>query len=279
MFRRFSNSWELVKASADVLRADKELVVFPIVSAVLVLIVTVSFIVPLALVGNSEGGEGMTIAAYVVGFLFYLCSYFVVFFCNSALVGAALIRLRGGDPTVSDGFRIALEHIGAIFGYALVAATVGMILRALQERAGFLGRLVVALIGAAWNIATFLVVPILVTEKIGPVEAVKRSAQLLKRTWGEQVIGNAGVGFVFGFITFGVVLVSIPLIMLAMASQSMPLIVAVIGLVVLTVVLLAVVNAALSGIYTAAVYRYAAEGDVGHTFDPEMVKGAFRPKS
>lgn len=279
MFRRFSNSWELVKASADVLRADKELVVFPIVSAVLVLIVTVSFIVPLALVGSSEGGEGMSIAAYVVGFLFYLCSYFVVFFCNSALVGAALIRLRGGDPTVADGFRIALEHIGSIFGYALVAATVGMILRALQERAGFLGRLVISLIGAAWNIATFLVVPILVTEKIGPVEAVKRSVELLKRTWGEQVIGNAGVGFVFGFITFGVILISIPLILLAMASQSMPLIVAVIGLVVLTVVLLAVVNAALSGIYTAAVYRYAAEGDVGHTFDPAMVKGAFRPRS
>lgn len=277
MFKRFSNSWELVKASADVLRADKELVVFPIVSAVLVLIVTVSFVVPLALVG-SDSGDAMTAASYVLGFLFYLCSYFVIFFCNSALVGAALIRLRGGDPTVKDGFRIALEHIGPIFGYALVSATVGMILRALQERAGFLGRIVISLIGAAWNIATFLVVPILVTEKIGPIEAVKRSVELLKRTWGEQVIGNAGVGLVFGFITFGVILVSIPLIVLAAASQSTGLLIAVIALVVLTVVLLAVINAALSGIYTAAVYRYAAEGDVGHTFNPEMVKGAFRPK-
>lgn len=277
MFKRFSNSWELVKASADVLRADKELVVFPIVSAVLVLIVTASFIVPLALVGDgSDGADGPL--AYVVGFLFYLCSYFVVFFCNSALVGAALIRLRGGDPTVADGFRIALGKIGPIFGYALIAATVGMILRALQERAGFLGRIVVALVGAAWNIASFLVVPILVTEEIGPIEAVKRSVALLRKTWGEQVIGNAGVSLVFGFISFGVVLLSIPLIILAVASQSMPVMVIAIGLVVITLTLLAVINAALSGIYTAAVYRYAAEGDVGHTFNPEFVKGAFRPK-
>jgi hypothetical protein len=275
MFKRFSNSWELVKASADVLRADKELLVFPIVSAAMVLLVTVSFVVPMALVAP-DTGDGMGPAAYVVGFLFYLCSYFVVFFCNSALVGAALIRLRGGDPTVADGFRIAMEHIGPIFGYALISATVGMILKALQERAGFLGRIVVGLLGAAWNIASFLVVPILVTEKIGPVEAVKRSVTLLKKTWGEQVIGNAGVGFVFGFLMVGVVLVSVPLIMLAIASHSMPLIVTVIGLVVLTLVLLAVINAALSGIYTAAVYRFAAEGDVGHTFNPEMVKGAFR---
>jgi Family of unknown function (DUF6159) len=277
MFKRFSNSWELVKASADVLKADKELLVFPIVSAALVLIVTVSFIVPMALVAP-DTGDGASALAYVLGFLFYLCSYFVVFFCNSALVGAALIRLRGGDPTVKDGFRIAMEHIGPIFGYALIGATVGIILKALEERAGFLGKIVVSLIGAAWNIATFLVVPILVTEKIGPTQAVRRSVELLKKTWGEQVIGNAGVGFVFGFITFGVILVSIPLILLAVASQSMPLIVAVIGLVVFTIVLLAVINAALTGIYTAAVYRFAAEGDVGHTFNPEMVKGAFRPK-
>jgi hypothetical protein len=276
MFRRFSNSWELVKASADVLRADKELLVFPIVSAVLVLITTVSFLVPMALVSGDS--DGMSALSYVVGFMFYLCSYFVIFFCNSALVGAALIRLRGGDPTVRDGFTIALEHIGPIFGYALISATVGMILKALQERAGFLGKIVVSLLGAAWNIASFLVVPVLVTEKIGPVQAVKRSVELLKKTWGEQVIGNAGVGFVFSLLITGVILVSLPLFFIAVNMHSMPAIVIVGGLVVLTVVVLAVVNAALSGIYTAAVYRYAAEGDVGHTFNPEMVRGAFRSK-
>ena len=277
MFRRFSNSWELVKASADVLRADKELLVFPVVSAVLVLITTISFLVPLALT-SSDSGDAMTAASYVVGFFFYLCSYFVVFFCNSALVGAALIRLRGGDPTVKDGFRIALEHIGPIFGYALIAATVGMILKALQERAGVLGKVVVFFLGAAWNIASFLVVPVLVTEQIGPIGAVKRSVELLKKTWGEQVIGHAGVGLIFGLLIFGVILLGIPLIFLAASTQSVGAIVTVVSIVVLAVVVLSVINAALSGIYTAAVYRYAAEGDVGHTFNPEFVKGAFRPK-
>jgi hypothetical protein len=276
VFKRFENSWELVKASADVLRADKELVVFPIVSAVLVLITTVSFLVPLALVSSDHGGMGAL--SYIVGFMFYLCSYFVIFFCNSALVGAALIRLRGGDPTVGDGFRIALENIAAIFGYALIAATVGMILKALQERAGFLGRIIISLVGAAWNIASFLVVPVLVTEKLGPVPAVKRSVELLKQTWGEQVIGNAGVGFVFGVLMFGVVIVFLPIFFLVASTSNVAAIFTVGALFVLTFVVLAVVNAAMSGIYTAAVYRYAAEGEVGHTFNPEMVKGAFRAK-
>ncbi len=100
----------------------------------------------------------------------------VIFFCNTALVGAALIRLRGGDPTVADGFRIAASRVGPILGYAFIAATVGMVLRAISERSGFLGRLVVSLVGFAWNLATFLAVPVLVVEDVGPIEAVQRSA-------------------------------------------------------------------------------------------------------
>ena len=196
MFERISNSWKLAKASASVLNADKELMIFPALSAVMLVLVTVAFALPIFLTENAEGMlQGA--ASYAVAFLFYLVSYFVIFFCNSALVGAAMIRLRGGDPTVADGFRIASSKAGTIFGYALIAATVGMVLRALQERAGFIGKIIIGLIGMAWNLATFLVVPVLVTEDVSPVDAVKRSMTLLKKTWGEQVIG----GFSLGAIT------------------------------------------------------------------------------
>jgi Family of unknown function (DUF6159) len=283
MFRRLSNSWELVKASAAVLRSDKELVVFPIVSAIGVLIVTATFAVPMFLAGLFDqmyaGDRGIQPLGMLVAFLFYLVQYFVIFFANTALVGAAMIRLDGGDPTVGDGFRIAMRRVGPILGYALISATVGMILRAIAERAGILGRIVISLIGLAWNLATYLVVPVLAAENVGPVDAIKRSTALLKRTWGEQIVGNAGIGAVFGLLTLAVFLVGIPLIVLAAMAQSLALLAVAVAVVVLAMLVLGVVSSALSGIYTAAVYRYAATGEVGGSFSPDLVRNAFRAKA
>jgi hypothetical protein len=283
MFRSLSNSWELVKASAAVLRSDKELVVFPIVSAIGVLIVTATFAVPLFLAGLFDqmytDGHGLQPLGMLVAFLFYLVQYFVIFFANTALVGAAMIRLDGRDPTVGDGFRIAMRRAGPILGYALIAATVGMILRAIAERAGILGRLVISLIGLAWNLATYLVVPVLAAEDVGPVDAIKRSVGLLKHTWGEQIVGNAGIGAVVGLLTFGLFLVGVPLIVLAAMAESLALLAAVVAIVVLAALTLGVISSALSGIYTAAVYRYAATGEVGGSFSPELVRNAFRAKA
>ena len=277
MFTRLTNSWELAKASASVLRADKELVVFPLLSAFMLVLVSAAFAAPVFLSERLQSAlQGP--ASYAAGFLFYLVSYFVIFFCNSALVGAALIRLRGGDPTVSDGFRIAFGKAGAIFGYALVAATVGMVLKVIQERAGFLGKIIVGLIGMAWNLATFLVVPVLVTESLGPIDAVKRSAGLLKKTWGEQVVGNFAISTILGLAGFLLMLIFAPIIFFAVSSQATAAIIASVSAFVLCLLVLALINATLSGIYTAAVYRYAAEGEIGKGFAPDLVRGAFRKK-
>src|SRR5690348_4521097 len=142
-YGRLSGSWELLKASARVLRSDKELLIFPFVSALATLAVTVTFIVPMILAGFIDriatGQSNVQIAGAVVAFVYYLIQYFIIFFANTALVGAALIRLDGGDPTVGDGFRIAASRAGSILGYALIAATVGMVLRWVAERFGFAG--------------------------------------------------------------------------------------------------------------------------------------------
>jgi hypothetical protein len=282
MFERISNSWQLVKASAAVLQADKELLVFPIVSAVLSLLVAATFVVPIILAGIFDSTvlaeSGVPALGYVFVFLFYVVQYFVIFFCNTALVGAALIRLRGGDPTVSDGFRIAGSRIGVILGYALIAATVGMILRAISERSGFIGKLVVGLVGLAWNLATYLVVPVLAVENVGPIEAVKRSSAYLRKTWGEQIAGNVGMGLVFGLVAFATLVVGALLFVLAAMAESVVLMVLVGGLVVLALVANALISSALGGVYSAAVYRYAAEGNVGTFFAPGLVQNAFRQK-
>jgi hypothetical protein len=282
MLERLSNSWRLVKASGAVLRADKELLVFPIVSAVLSALVLLTFALPAFLAGvfdsRALGESGFSVAGYVIGFLFYVVQYFVIFFCNTALVGAALIRLRGGDPTVGDGFRIAASRLGTILGYALLAATVGMILRALSERAGWIGRIVVSLVGMAWHLATYLVVPVLVAEDVGPIDAVKRSAGHLRKTWGEQVVGNLGMGAVFGLMSLATVATGVVLLIGAAVAESAALAILVVALVAIALVAIALVSSALQGVYAAAVYRYAAEGDAGSFFSAELVQNAFRQK-
>jgi hypothetical protein len=282
MFPRLSNSWSLVKASAGVLNADKELMVFPVVSAVLSVLVLITFAVPSVFAGlfdaNTVRDSGFPVAGYVVGFLFYVVQYFVIFFCNTALVGAALIRLRGGDPTVADGFKLAISRVKPILGYALIAATVGMALRMISERSGVLGRFIVSMVGLAWNVATFLVVPVLAAEDIGPVDAVKRSSAYLRKTWGEQIVGNAGMGMVFGLLGFVTILVGIVLIIGAAMTESAILIGVAVGVLVLALMAISLVSATLGGIYQAAVYRYAAEGDAGSFFSASMVQEAFRKK-
>lgn len=278
MFDRISNSWELVKASAAVLAADKELLIFPVVSSIGVLIVTLTFAVPTFMAGlfDSVAAGDREILGFVVVFLFYVAQYTVIFFANSALVGAAMIRLRGGDPTVGDGFRVAFDHIGDIVGYALIAATVGMVLRTLSERGGTLGRIGASLVGLAWNIATYLTVPVLIAEDVGPMEAVRRSVALLKRTWGEQIVGNFSIGLIFGLLTVATIVLGIGGVVLGIMAESIAIAVLAAGIMIFLLLGLGLINGALSGIYAAALYRYAITGEASQYFPPELVERAFR---
>ena len=148
-------------------------------------------------------------------FVFYVLAYFVAIFFNTALVGAAMIRMDGGNPTLRDGLAIARSRVGRIFGYAVIAATVGLLLQALEERVGWVGQFVIKLIGVAWTLATFLVVPVLVTRDVGPIDAVKESAALLRETWGENLIGTVGLGLAFAAAYLVVLLAGGGLILLA----------------------------------------------------------------
>src|SRR3954451_1618671 len=276
VFERFGRSIELAKASFSVLRSDKELLLFPLVSFFFLVLVTVTFAVPFILTGGiQDATEGhVNVVSYVVLFLFYVVSYTVTFFFQAALVGAALIRLDGGDPTMRDGLRIAFSRLPQIIGYALIAATVGMILRLISERAGIVGTVIVGIIGFAWNVATSLVVPVLAVEGVGPIEAVKRSGSLLRKTWGEQIIGNVGIGLLFGLVTLAVLVVGGALAFAAL-QVSIALAVAAIVALVLVIAVIGLVSSAVSGIYVASLYRYATKGDAGQAFSADALAGAF----
>ena len=284
MAGKFARSWALMKASATVLRSDKSLLVFPLLSGLCTLLVAASFLIPVAVmvIGGEHAGQDfhqrMPMGAYLLMFAFYLVQYFVIIFFQTALTGVALMHLRGEPTSVAAGFALARSRLPHIFGYALIAATVGLLLRMVQERLGLIGRLVVGFLGLAWTVATFLVVPILASQDVGPVDAVKRSVELLKRSWGENLIGNGGIGVVFGLLMLLAVLVAAALIGGAVASQSIVAIVFAVVVVVFGFILLGLIQSSLHGIYAAALYRYAESGEASVGFDQGLLEQAFRSK-
>ncbi|WP_426687396.1 DUF6159 family protein [Rhodanobacter ginsengiterrae] len=284
MAGKFARSWALMKASAAVLRSDKSLLLFPLLSGICTLLVAASFLIPVGMmvIGGAHAGgdfhERMSVGSYLLMFAFYLVQYFVIIFFQTALTGVALMHLRGEPISVGAGLALARAKLPQIFGYALIAATVGLLLRMIQERLGLIGRLVIGFIGLAWTVATFLVVPVLASKDVGPVDAVKESVELLKRSWGENLIGNGGIGVVFGLMMVLAVLVSAALIGGAVAMQSIVAIVVAAIVVVLGFILLGLIQASLQGIYAAALYRYAEAGEASIGFDQALLQQAFAPK-
>ena len=282
---RIKRSWALAKASFDVLMKDKELMIFPIISAIAMVIVSAVFFVPSLLTNflDTVFDTGIPVFGYVVLFVFYIVQYTVVYFFSTALVGAALIRLRGGDPTVKDGLDIAKKRIPQILGWAALSATVGLILNMVsdssEKNGKGIGQIVSSILGAAWNVVTFLVVPILAAEGLGPIEALKRSWELLKRSWGEQISGTFSIGIVFGLIGFigSVILIGAGVGISIWLDTWIPAVL--FGILFISfIMLVSLLSSTLNGIFTAAVYAYAAEGQVG-LFEESLIRGAIRHRN
>lgn len=209
-FTRLSNGWQLALNSFAVLKANRQLIIFPVLSAIAMLLIIGSFVVAMfASAGwDAEALRGQSnVATYAILFLYYLVNYFVVVFFNTALVHCTHLYFNGEEPTVANGLRFSISRIGAIFAWAVFAATVGTILRAIQDKVGTLGKVITGLIGIVWSVATFFVVPIIAYENLGPIAAFKRSASLMKEKWGESI----GASFSFGIIQLlAILLLAVP---------------------------------------------------------------------
>jgi hypothetical protein len=282
-FDRISNSFALARSSWDVLRKDKQLVLFPIVSSLACLLVLASFALPIVALamGNKiafqDANGNPALWTYPVAFAFYFCNYFVIVFCNSALISCALMRFSGETPTLADGFSAAWSRLPQIAAWALVSATVGILLKAIENVHEKAGAIVSAVLGTAWTVITYFVVPILVVEKVGPFDAIRRSLQLLKQTWGEALVGHFGLGL-FKFL---LMLPGIAVVLVGAALVVSKLLVLGVALIVLGVVYflgVAVVGAALDAIFLGAIYQYAAYKRVPAGFDAGSFEGAFRRK-
>jgi hypothetical protein len=266
-----------MRASWEVLKKDTELLVFPLLSSIGSLLVMGSFMIPILDEGEvqvfTQIGKKDPLA-YVWLFLFYFATSFVVIFFNSAIIGCALARMMGKDPTVQFGFRVAWRRLSHILLWALATSTIGFLLRIIEERVGFAGRLVVAVLGMAWSVTSFLVVPVLVHKGSGPVEAYTESATMLKQTWGEQITGT--VSFSLLFAALGVPPVVL-LVGVALTGSGMA-IGAALAISLVYLVLLALVQSTLQSIYQAALYCYAQAGSAPVGFDEHVLEESFRLK-
>jgi hypothetical protein len=213
-FTRLSNGWELTKNSFKVLKENKELVIFPVLSGISLILITGSFIVAFLAaygwdtdnVGYSD--EGNMVLNIALTFVFYLVNYFVVIFFNMALIHCTRMYFHGEQVSIKKGLQFSVSRIGAIFTWSVFAATVGTILRMLQENLGVVGKIITGIIGIVWSVATFFVVPIIAYENVGPFDAFKRSANLMRKQWGESLVAN----FSFALVQFiGVLVVSLAL--------------------------------------------------------------------
>ncbi len=272
---KFSRSWALMKASWEILKKDKEILVFPILSGIMLVVVIFSFIFPMFLADSVFSLENMTskvekVFNSILIFLFYFITYFIMIFFNSAIIACATIRINGGDPTVSDGIKTAFSRLAFIAGWSLIAASVGLLLRLIEERFEFVGRIVATVLGVAWSITSFLVIPVLVIEKKDPFSAFKRSASLLKKTWGEQIIGN----FSFGLVFFALGIPGFVFITFAAMYGGGPLTIFLIILAVVYFLVLITVQSALQGIFQAALYSFASSGAVPKEFENDLLTNA-----
>lgn len=271
----FERSLSLAKASWGVLRQDKELALLPLCAFLAWIVVAAAFVLPIAVVaGDGTAGDSWTQnpVSWVLGFVGYVALTYVMVFFNAAVICAADERLRGGDPTIGSALRGAADRAAVILPWAVLSATVSLVLRAIEERAGFVGRVVVAIVGIAWSLVTFLVLPILVVERVGVRDAVKRSMELFKRTWGENVVTNGGIGLLAFVAILAGALVTVPFLAAGGPAAALG-----IAMAVAWAAVVCCVATALSGILQLALYRYAVDGTVPG-FGDDTLRDAFRPR-
>jgi len=272
-FDRLSNGWTLAMNSFKVLKENKQLIIFPVLSGISLVLIMGSFVlVFLSANGWSfENAEDSgTIGNYLYLFLFYLVNYFIVVFFNMALIHCTRLYFRGEEVSINAGLRFSLSRIGTIFSWSVFAAIVGTILRIIQEESGIIGKIITGIIGIVWNIATFFVVPVIAYEDLGPIAAFKRSSQLMKQKWGESL----GATFSFGLIQFlAMIVLIIPLFFIGNMIHP----IGGIALAVMGVFIIATIFSAAQTIFVSAVYHNITDEPVKH-FNQQMIDGLFQKK-
>ncbi len=278
MAQTFKTAWSTGKSCWRVLQLDKELMVFPILTFSICALFLGVILFPmwtrggLAEILEMTGPDADWMSLFIL-FAVYFVLFFVMIFFNTALIACAKIRFAGGDPTVVDGLRAAIALLPQIFVWSLIGSTVSFILSRIGNGEKGIGRFLVSLLGAGWIIASYFVVPVLVTEKIGTLSALKRSLSIVRNAWGEALVAQVGLAALMGMAGFFIVLVVGTGVLLYETAPMVSVAIWATGAIIVFMWILAV--STLEAIMKAALYVYATDGKVPTQFEAEMIEGAF----
>lgn len=297
MFPRLSRGWSMAKASFAVLRQYPKLAILPVISGTVFLVIIGAILASLLpMLGGAprftgsiwtwlDNSQFLNVWFFLAAFVVLFVMTAVAIFFNVALIHCALRAHAGEEPSIRAGLAAAVGLLPQILGWAFVATTVGFVLNmitdALKEYLGFLGGLLGGLLEFSWAVITYFVVPVLATEKVGPITAVKRSAAILRAKWGESVAGEVRInllGMLF-FLVSALVFAGGAAIVFgkgAMALGGIGVILMAIG--VLAAIASMVLVSTLSTIFQSGVYLYATTGQVPASLDRDMLESAFQPK-
>ena len=263
---RIARSFRLVQQSYRILMRDSELMFLPFISGAITLVVVAAAALGFGI--SEESVREGRIDQIALLLLLFIMAYTISIFFQAAVIAGATERLRGGDPTMRSALAAAWRRIGSILAWAVVAATVGIILNAIHERAGWLGKLVTLVIGVAWSFATFFIVPVIVLEHHSVGDSFRRSWETFKKTWGEAVVGAGGMGIASFLAWISLAVVVSILVLLGLEGAAF------VTAFTAGIVLL-MFFAALEGVYVAALYRFATEGVQTAGFDHDLLSEAF----
>ncbi len=283
----FARSWETAKLSFGVIKKDKELLLFPILAGIFSILFMAAMLFPTLIASFMEGAgiDSYGALEYVIIFTVYFGLAFIATFFNVCVVYTTKKRFEGGNATFGESIKYSFSKIHLIFSWSLLAATVGLILRIIDkmaEKAGQAGQIVLRILngifGMVWSIITIFVVPSMVYNDLGPIDAIKRSVQVLKKTWGESLIRYFGLGLIqFLFYILGVV-IAIPLIIL-LSKIGIYGIVAGILITILYFITVTIVFGIANTVFNTALYFYADSGKIPTGYSQEIMSNAFKQRT
>jgi len=285
MANAFSRSWQITKLSFNVMKADKELFLFPLLAIIFSLIFVVLMIIPSilpAILDHAGFGAVGTVLNYFMIFLIYLGLAFIATFFNVCVVYTVKTRFEGGNATLGSSMKFAFSKIHLIFAWSLLSATVGLFLRFLDnlaQRFGRIGKLLMAILtsilGMVWSIMTIFVVPVMVYKGVGPIDAIKLSLQTLKKTWGESLIRYFALGFAQFVLIF--VGVGIFILLIVLTAGNLVMLLVLLGLMIIYIVGVSLLFSIANTIFNTALFVYADTGQIPMGFTQEVMQQAFRP--
>ncbi len=284
----FSRSWHLTKVTFDVINKDRELLGFAFLSFIFSTLFIVAMVFPTIVSKILEKGyteDSIKAIDYLILFLTYFGLAFIATFFNVCVVYTTKVRFEGGNATFGESFQFALSRIGLIVQWSLLSASVGLLLRLIEnlgKNFGKIGQIVVSIIvsllGMAWSIMTIFVVPVLVYEGLGPGGAVKKSIAIIKKTWGENLIKAIGLGLVQFLVIVLILVASVTLTYLLGEAFHIAGVLIGIAIGVSLLLLAGLIFNVANTIFSTALYVYANQGSIAAGFNEDNIKGAFKTK-